>query len=83
MEHMRLNVNNGISLAEFQSGDKAFFTFNLTPDYTLAQRQMPRGGNLRLDLKFEKPLDVAINVIVLGLYDATLSVTKERKIILS
>jgi len=42
MEHMRKNVNCGISLDEWANDGKTYFTFNLTPDFCMNQAQPPR-----------------------------------------
>ena len=65
----------------FANGGYTFFTFNLTPDFDYSQRQMPRDGHIRLEVKFAKALEKSINVIVYGIFDAQLQITKYRKII--
>lgn len=80
-QHLNTNVNNGIGMEAFARGGYTFFTFNLTPDFDYNQRQMPRDGNLRLEVKFASPLEKSINVIVYGIFDAQLQITKDRKII--
>ena len=81
-EHLDRNMNNAITMEMFSKGGYSLFTFNLTPDFCLAQAQMPRDGNLRLDMKFASPLEDSINVIVYGLFDAELQITKDKDIIL-
>ena len=82
MEHMNRNVNNGITESDFASGGRTFFTFNLAPDFTSNQAQQPRDGNLRLDIKFDNPLTDSINVILMGIFDTEIHITKDRNIIL-
>ena len=79
-QHLNSNTNNGITMELFKNG-YTFFTFNLTPDFDFNQRQMPRDGNLRLELKFAVPLPAAINVVVYATFDSTLQITKDRQII--
>lgn len=80
MEHMRRDCNNGITSEEFNTGGRTFFTFNLTPDFSCNQAQVPRDGNLRLDLKFEKSLTESINVIIMGIFDTEIQISKQRNI---
>ena len=80
-QHLNTNLNNGIDLDKFVNGGYTFFTFNLTPDFDYTQRQMPRDGNLRLEVKFAKPLDKAINVLIYATFDTDLQITKTGQII--
>ena len=80
-EHFNTNLNNGISLDGFAHGNYTFFTFNLTPDFDMKQCQMPRDGNLRLEITFEKELSTSINVVAYGMFDTQLQITKDRSII--
>jgi hypothetical protein len=80
---MNTNQNNGITLTDFMENGYTFFTFNLTADFDYNQQQMAHDGNLRLDIKFEKALGEPINVIVYGLFDTQIAITKERQIITS
>ena len=68
-------------LNDFKSGKYSFFTFNLTPDFDINQTQIPRDGNLRLEVKFTGALSHAINVIVYGLFDTHIGITKDRDIV--
>jgi hypothetical protein len=80
-QHLNTNMNNGIRLEDFESGKYTLFTFNLTPDFDMTQTQLPRDGNLRLEVKFAKELDTSINVIVYGMFDTQLEISKSREII--
>ena len=80
-QHLNTNLSNGIDLKKFAGGGYTFFTFNLTPDFDYTQCQMPYDGNLRLEVKFAKPLPESINVIVYAMFDSQLQITRERKII--
>jgi hypothetical protein len=80
-QHMNTNLNNGITLEDFADGKYCFFTFNLTPDFDINQRQMSRDANLRLEIKFRTPLVQAINVIVYGTFDTQIQITRDREVI--
>lgn len=80
-QHLNTNLNNGIRLKDFGDGKYCLFTFNLTPDFDNKDPQVARDGNLRLELKFRTALAKAINVIVYGVFDTQLQVTKQRDII--
>ena len=69
-------------MEKFANGGCALFTFNLTSDFCITQTQMPRDGNIRLDLKFARNLGEPINIIVYGLFDTEIQITKDREIIL-
>ena len=80
-QHLNTNMNNGISLEDFAQGKYCFFTFNLAPDFDMNQCQLPRDGNLRLEVKFRSALPKSINMIVYGMFDAQIQITKERRIV--
>ena len=81
-QHLNTNLNNGISLKDFKDM-YTLFTFNLTPDFDMTQCQMPKDGNLRLEVKFAQPLPNAINVLVYGTFDTQIEITKDRKVVCS
>ena len=80
-QHLNTNLNNGISMDDFKNNGYALFTFNLAPDYDIHNRQSIADGNLRLDIKFRKMTAVAINVIIYGLFDDEIQITKDRAVI--
>ena len=80
-QHFNTNLNNGISMDDFKNNGYSFFTFNLTPDFDMTQVQQANDGNLRLDIKFTKPLAEPINVIVYATFDAELQITKDKEVI--
>ena len=82
-QHLNTNFNNGITLKDFSSGNYCFFTFNLTPDFDMLQTQMPRDGNLRLEIRFRTQLKEPINVIVYGTFDTHIQINKQREIVCS
>ena len=80
-QHLNTNLTNGIDMEKFANGGYTFFTFNLTHDFDYTQSQMPRDGNLRLEVKFAGALAKSINVIVYATFDSQLQITKDRQII--
>lgn len=81
VQHMNKNTNNGIDLDSFIKGPNTFFTFNTTSDFDFRNRQMVKDASLRLDLKFEKGLVEAINVVVFGIFDCEIQITKDKTVI--
>jgi hypothetical protein len=80
MEQYQKNESNAISPGDFRDGS-ALFVFNLTPDLNFGGgcAQKFETSNLRLDLKFTKPLPTSINIIVYSIYDAQIEITKDRQ----
>ena len=78
--HFNRNLNNGITMEDFQNGPYTFYTFNLTPDYNYYQTQFPKSAPVRLDITFGTALLTPINVIVYAIYDSQLEITKDRQI---
>lgn len=81
-----LNIYNktddvAISPQQFASG-YTIFGFNLTPDLNLAgHAQTSKDGNLRLDIRFANKLSQTINVIVMGIFDGRIEITKNRQVL--
>jgi hypothetical protein len=80
-EHFNTDRNNGITMKMFSEGGYCFFTFNLTADLNMNGVQPPRDGNLRLDVKFAKPLADGINVIIYGIFDSEIQIGKNRQVV--
>jgi len=80
-QHLNTNLNNGILLSDFLGGKYSLFTFNLTPDFDMNQTQLPKDGNLRLEIQFAEALTTPINVIVYGMFDTQILITKERQVV--
>lgn len=80
-QHYNTNMNNGITMDDFANKGLALFTFNLAPDFDMFNTQAPRDGNLRLDLKFAKPIPDAINVIVYGIFDGEMQLGKDKQVV--
>lgn len=74
------NMNNGITMDDFKT-KYPFFTFVLAPDFDVDQPQMPRTGNLKLDLRFHKALDVAVTMFVYGVFDGEIQIRKDGSVI--
>lgn len=80
-----LNIYNkaeDIDLTPDQFGNGyTIFGFNLTPDLDITgHSQISKDGNLRLDIRFEKPLEQTINVILMGIFDGQIEITKARQV---
>ena len=68
----RLEYANGYSLMAFD------LTPNLDEDGCF---HLLKKGNIRLELKFDQPLDKPVNVIVYAEFDATLKIDKNRAVL--
>ena len=75
------NENNGITMEQFKKL-YPFFTFVLSPDFNLNQTQLPRQGNLKLDVKFSKALTEAATMYIYGLFDSEIQITKNGTVVL-
>ena len=74
------NESMGITLNDFANG-YGIFGFNLAPDLQIAgHAQLPMQGNLRIELGFKNVLEHTINVIVMGIFDGQLEITKQRNV---
>ena len=78
--HLDKNINCGITPDLFKS-DYPFFTFVLAPDFDTFTTQLPKQGNLRLDVKFDNALDKPGVVHVYGVFDSEIQINKNRTII--
>ena len=78
--YLEKNLNIGVTPTTFSNGS-TFYTFNLCPDFDYDHKQMPTDGNLRLKLEFSTPLPAAHNVLVYGLFDNEIQITKQRRVI--
>jgi hypothetical protein len=73
------NSNNGITMADFKDL-YPFFTFVLAPDFDIYQTQIPKQGNVRLDIKFNKPLPEGACIQVYGIFDGEIQINKNKTI---
>ncbi len=76
------NNTNSISFREYQSDGYTFFAYNLAADLAFSSQQPQQVGNIRLDIRFAKPLPCAINIILFGLFDNEFQITENRRIII-
>jgi hypothetical protein len=81
MGYLEKNMNIGITIDDFKN-KYPFFTFVLSPDFDIHQTQLPRHGNLRLDIKFNKAIEKGAAVIIYGIFDSEIQINKNRGIIL-
>lgn len=79
--HLNRNLNNGMTIHDFQRGPCTFYTFNFTPDYNYYQTQFPKSSPVRLDIHFSSALTEAINVMIYAIHDSQFEITKSRQII--
>jgi len=84
LEMYNSNQSNNITIDDFVKG-KTLFIFNLTPDLNASGScgQPYRTGNLRLEMKFAKALDEAINVIMFAIRDGKIEICKDRQVVKS
>ena len=71
--------SNGLTYDEFRDGYN-IYVYDLTADGDIhsAHRSVSLEKGLRLEMKFGKKVTKNINVIILGLFDATMEITKTR-----
>ena len=79
--HLNTNLTNGITMAQFVSGGLTLFCFNLAADSDFRIRQPVKDASLRLDMKFGSKLASAINVVIYGMFDCEVQITKDRTVI--
>jgi hypothetical protein len=81
MGYLDKNLNCGITSVDFKN-KYPFFTFVLAPDFDFNQIQLPRQGNLRLDVKFGKALVEASNIIIYGIFDNEIQIRKDKTVLI-
>ena len=80
LEKYNLDDDVNITMNHFQNG-YTLFAFNLTPDMNVAGHAQPiRDGNIRLEVKFGTATPQTVNVIVMGIFDSKLEITKFRNV---
>ena len=84
LHYFNTDDSNGMTMEHFKNGYNLYI-FDLTPDTTAQgpHRHLMRTGSLRLELGFKKNLTSAVTVILFGLIDAKLEITKMRDILVS
>ena len=79
MGHLDKNLNCGVSFEDFKSS-YPFFTFVLAPDFDVFTTQVPKQGNVRLDIKFKEPLEKSGSIYIYGVFDSEIQINKNRTI---
>jgi hypothetical protein len=79
MGYLDKNLNVGITFDDFKS-KYPFFTFILAADFDYNQVQLPKQGNLKLDVKFGKALTEPANLIIYGVFDHEIQINKNGTI---
>ncbi|XP_042911668.1 uncharacterized protein F54H12.2-like [Parasteatoda tepidariorum] len=80
-EHMRSDKGNFISREEFCDG-YTLYAFDLSPDLCDGDHfNLIKHSNLRIEMKFEKPLDGTVCVIVFAEFENVIEINKSRDII--
>ena len=70
-----------VSLNEFKNG-YSIFGFNLTPDLSIGgHAQVSRDDYVRIEAQFKQALTKTINVIVMGVFDGRIEITKQRNVL--
>ena len=72
--------NNGITMEDFKE-KYPFFTFVLSPDFDIQQTQLPKSGNLKLDVRFDQPLPESMTMFIYGLFDSEIQIAKHGMVI--
>ena len=72
--------SNGLTLAEFKDGYN-IYVFDLTPDNAndAPHRSISLDKGLRLEMKFSKKLPNNINILILGIFDEFMEISKLRR----
>jgi len=79
MNLLNKNINIGINMENFKDR-YPFFTFVLAPDFDVNQTQVPRQGNIRLDVRFSKAIVEATTVLIYGVFDSEVEISDTRNI---
>lgn len=73
--------SNDLQISDFGAG-YTIFGFNLTPDLSVGSHaQVYREADMKLELQFTDALAETINVIIMGVFDGRIDITKERKVL--
>ena len=84
LNYFNTDDSNGMTMEHFKDGYN-LYAFDLTPDGSNQgqHRHLIRSGSVRLELNFEKVLSKPITVMLFGILDAKLEITKLREVIMS
>ena len=78
-----MNSGNSISREDYPNGN-CLFAFDLTPDLSASDGShwnLIKNGNVRIEVRFDDPIDVAINCIIYAEYDNLLEIDSSRQVI--
>ena len=84
LNYFNTDDSNGMTMEHFKDGYN-LYAFDLTPDGSAQgpHRHLMRTGSLRLELAFKKNLSTAVTVILFGVIDAKLEITKLRDVLVT
>ena len=84
LNYFNSDDSNGMTLEHFKDGYN-LYAFDLTPDASNQgpHRHLMRTGSLRLELTFKKNRTTPVTVMLFGVIDAQLEITKLRDVIMS
>ena len=84
LNYFNTDDSNGMTMEHFKDGYN-LYAFDLTPDGSAQgpHRHLMRTGSLRLELGFKKNLTSAVTVILFGVIDAKLEITKLRDVLVT
>jgi hypothetical protein len=80
MNHLEKNTNIGIDFTTWVM-TKCLFTFNLAPDFDPHACQIAKDGNLQLEIRFTNGSMDALIVVVYGVFDTEVQITKAGEVI--
>ena len=73
------NFNNEITLKQFKS-TYPFFTFVLAPDFDVNQTQLPKHGNIKIEVKFNSALEKSAALLIYGVFASEVQINKNGTI---
>jgi len=84
LNYFNTDDSNGITIEHFKDGYN-LYAFDLTPDANGygQHRSVNTNSSLRVELSFKAALTKTINVLLFGIFDAKIEITKLRDIILT
>lgn len=84
LNYFNTDDSNGMTMEHFKDGYN-LYAFDLTPDTSNqgTHRHLMKTGSLRLELNFQKVLTKSVTVMMFGILDAKLEITKLREVIMS
>ena len=75
------NEGNYIEMRDFEAG-YSLFAFDLSPSILDGdQCELVKSGNLRLELKFSRPIPTPVHCLMYGELDSIIEITNSREII--